>query len=113
MGGRMATHLGARGVDLLRGIIVFGYPLHPPGKPGQQRVAHLPSITAPVLIVQGEHDAFGSPQDLMPVLETMAAPVEVYTVRGGDHSLVVRGRRREEVLDEVLDVAAAWMRQQA
>jgi hypothetical protein len=40
----------------------------------------------------------------------MTAPVELHIVRGGDHSLAVSGRRREDVLGEVLDVAEAWMR---
>jgi predicted alpha/beta-hydrolase family hydrolase len=112
MGGRMATHLGATGVDGLRGIVVFGYPLHPPGKPEQLRVQHLPSISAPLLIVQGERDAFGAPAELKAPLETMQAPHELHLVHRGDHSLAVAGRRREEVLDEVLDAVAAWMRRQ-
>jgi predicted alpha/beta-hydrolase family hydrolase len=110
MGGRMATHLGAAKLDGLAGIIVFGYPLHPPGKPEQLRVQHLPSIEAPVLIVQGERDAFGSPKELKPAIETMAARVTLHTVAKGDHSLSVAGRRREEVLEQVLDVAVEWMR---
>jgi len=109
MGGRMATHLGAARLDGLGGIVVFGYPLHPPGKPEQLRISHLPDITAPVLIVQGERDAFGTPQEVRPVMDTMVAPVTMHIVHGGDHSLTVRGRRREAVLDEVLDVATAWI----
>lgn len=110
MGGRMATHLGAAALADLGGIIVFGYPLHPPGKPDQLRVEHLPSITAPVLIVQGERDSFGTPDELRPALASMKAGVDLHVVARGDHSLAVSGRRREEVLDEVLAVAAAWMR---
>jgi uncharacterized protein len=110
MGGRMATHLGASHLDGLAGIIVFGYPLHPPGRPEQRRVQHLPSIEAPVLIVQGERDAFGSPQELKPAIETMTANVTLHTVAKGDHSLAVAGRGRDEVLNEVLDVATEWMR---
>ena len=110
MGGRMATHLGATHLEGLAGIIVFGYPLHPPGKPAQLRVQHLPSIAVPVLIVQGERDAFGSPQELKPAIETMTAPVTLHAVAKGDHSLAVGGRPRDEILNEVLDVAAAWIR---
>ena len=110
MGGRMATHLGAAHLDGLAGIIVFGYPLHPPGKPEQLRVQHLPSIEAPVLIVQGERDAFGSPLELKPAIDTMTANVTLHTVAKGDHSLAVAGRRRDDILDEVLDAAVAWMR---
>jgi predicted alpha/beta-hydrolase family hydrolase len=89
---------------------VFGYPLHPPGKPSQLRVEHLPAIAAPVLIVQGERDAFGTPGELKPALESMKAPVDLHIVPRGDHSLAVAGRRREDVLGEVLDRAVAWMR---
>lgn len=110
MGGRMATHLGAAHLEGLSGIVVFGYPLHPPGKPQQLRVEHLPSIVAPVLIVQGERDTFGTPRELQPAIESMSAAVDLHVVQKGDHSLSVSGRRREEVLDEVLDVAVGWMR---
>jgi predicted alpha/beta-hydrolase family hydrolase len=113
MGGRMATHLGAARLEGLSGIVVFGYPLHPPGKPDQLRVSHLPSIAAPVLIVQGERDAFGTPLELKPALDSMTAPVQLYVVQGGDHSLAVSGRRRDSVLDDVLDVAVGWMRKSA
>jgi len=109
MGGRMATHLGAAHLDDLSGIVVFGYPLHPPGKPDQLRVAHLGSIAVPVLIVQGDRDAFGSPKELNPAIETMTAKVALHVVTRGDHSLAVSGRPRDEVLAEVLDVAVAWM----
>ena len=107
MGGRMATHLGAQGIDGLEGIIVFGYPLHPPGKPDQPRVAHLPSIAVRMLIVQGEKDTFGTPDELRPVLKTMNASVTMHVVAKGDHSLSVRGRK--DTLDEVAGVVVSWI----
>jgi len=111
MGGRMATHLGAAGPVDLSGIVVFGYPLHPPGKPLQLRVEHLPSIVAPVFIVQGERDVFGTPHELTPFLASMKAAT-MHVVDRGDHSLTVTGRPRERVLDDVLDVTVGWMRLQ-
>jgi uncharacterized protein len=110
MGGRMATHLGAAHVDGLSGVVVFGYPLHPPGKPDQLRVQHLPSISVPVLIVQGERDTFGTPLELKRALDSMTAPAELHVVQKGDHSLAVPGRRREDVLEDVLEVVTIWMR---
>jgi hypothetical protein len=109
MGGRMATHLGAQGVDGLRGIIALGYPLHPPGRPDQPRVAHLPSIAVPVMIVQGERDAFGTPSELEPVIRTMQAKVTLHVMEGGDHSLAVRGRAPDDTRAPVLDAIADWM----
>lgn len=111
MGGRMATHLGAHRLAQLKGIVVFGYPLHAPGRPEQPRTAHLPSIVAPMLIVQGERDTFGTPDELQPVLKTMTAPVTLHVVQGGDHSLTVRGARGKGVLDGVADVVGAWVRE--
>ena len=109
MGGRMATHLGAQDLPDLQGIVVFGYPLHPPGAPDKLRVAHLPAITAPVLIVQGEKDAFGSPSELEPYVRTMTAPALVHVIAGADHSLTVRSKRGSEIFDGMLQTVADWL----
>jgi predicted alpha/beta-hydrolase family hydrolase len=108
MGGRMATHLGAQGLEGLLGIVALGYPLHPPGRPDKPRSEHLPSIRVPVLIVQGERDTFGTPDELKPVIATMTAKVTLYVVAGGDHSLAVRGKRKDEAFQDVLDVVASF-----
>jgi predicted alpha/beta-hydrolase family hydrolase len=110
MGGRMATHLGAKGLDGLLGIIALGYPLHPPGRPDKPRTEHLPSIGVPVLIVQGERDTFGTPDELKPVIATMKAKVTLHVVSGGDHSLTVRGKKKDEMFQSVLDTIAQWVR---
>jgi predicted alpha/beta-hydrolase family hydrolase len=110
MGGRMATHLGAQALDGLLGIVALGYPLHPPGRPDKPRTEHLPSIRVPVLIVQGERDTFGTPDELRPVIATMKTKVTLHVVTGGDHSLTVRGRKKDEAFAEVLDVVGGWIR---
>src|SRR5262245_44386904 len=109
MGGRMATHLASQGIDGLEGVVVLGYPLHPPGQPEKRRVAHLPAIRVPVLIVQGERDTFGSPDELAPHMKTMKARVTVHAVAGADHSLNVRGKRGPEVFEQVLNLIAEWI----
>ena len=125
MGGRMATHLGAQispsnpesrtpnpdVLSPLKGIVVLGYPLHPPGAPDKLRVAHLPSITVPVLIVQGEKDAFGSPSEFAPHLKTMKAPVTLHPIAGADHSLTVRSKKGADIFEEILTVVADWMKE--
>jgi uncharacterized protein len=108
MGGRMATHLAAQGVDGLAGVIALGYPLHPPGKPEQPRSAHLPDVAVPVLVVQGERDNFGTPAELRPVIATMRAPVTLHAVAGGDHSLSVS---RKTDYDGLADLIARWIRE--
>ena len=112
MGGRMATHLGAQGLEGFRGIVALGYPLHPPGRPDKPRTEHLPSIRVPVLIVQGERDTFGTPDELQPVIATMTETnVTLHVVPGGDHSLAVRGKKKDDAFDDVLDVVARWILQ--
>jgi predicted alpha/beta-hydrolase family hydrolase len=109
MGGRMATHLAAQGLEGLRGVVVLGYPLHPPGKPDRLRVEHLPEITVPVLVVQGERDAFGAPEELRPHLARVPGGATVHSVPGGDHSLGVRGVKPERLREELAAVIVAWI----
>ncbi len=90
MGGRMATHVAAADATLpIAGLVLLGYPLHPPGKPDQRRDKHLPAITRPMLFVQGERDAFGTPAELAPALSTVDPPPTLHVVQKGDHSLKV------------------------
>jgi predicted alpha/beta-hydrolase family hydrolase len=96
----------------IRGIVALGYPLHPPGKPEQLRAAHLPHIRIPMLIVQGERDPFGTPDELRPVLATVPANVTLHVVENGDHSLA-RSRGADAMAStyaEIQDVVANWIR---
>ena len=87
MGGRIATHLAAADPDLpIEGVVLLGYPLHPPGRPDQKRDKHLPSIHRPMLFVQGSRDAFGLPAELMSVLLQLTPPPALEVVNDGDHS---------------------------
>ena len=116
MGGRIATQVaaadGADGSDTgVDGLVLLGYPLHPPGRPDKPRTAHLPSVTAPMLFVQGERDAFGTPDELRPVLAT-CADAELVTVDGGDHSFKTRGKNTRpaaELYEKVTGQIARWL----
>src|SRR5512140_974362 len=112
MGGRIATHLAAAAGDdravripdpgspiPISGVILLGYPLHPPGKPEQLRAAHLPNIRVPMLFVQGERDTFGTPAELRPILDGLKTDVVLHVVERGDHSLAPS--RRKEVIASV------------
>ena len=116
MGGRIASQVIAEDVRAGRdpgvaGLVFLGYPLHPPGRPDKPRAAHLPTIAAPMLFVQGSRDAFGRPDELRPVLAD-CADAELVVVEGGDHSFRVRGRDApsiEEVYARVQDAIAGWI----
>ena len=116
MGGRIASQTVAADVRAGRdpgvaGLVLLGYPLHPPGRPDKLRAAHLPTIAAPMLFVQGSRDAFGRPDELRPVLAE-CADAELVVVEGGDHSFKVRGgdaRALEDVYTTVQDAIANWM----
>ena len=124
LGGRMASHVAAaRDVgdaaagtwwDRLRGLVFLGYPLHPPGKPQQVRVSHLPHIIHPMLVVQGARDAFGTPAELRLFFDVLPAASEIYTVQHGGHSLDVTkrsGLSQAAVLSAAQDRVAAWVRE--
>jgi uncharacterized protein len=111
MGGRMATHLAASAVPGISGVVVFGYPLHPPGRPDAPRVAHLPAIRVPMLVIQGARDPFGTPKELRPALDTVPAPVTLHVVEGGDHGFRVRGVPAAETQTTVVEVVAGWLRE--
>ena len=113
MGGRIASYLAAREAQSrlgLAGLIVLGYPLHPPGKPDQLRTEHLHRITIPTLVVQGSRDPFGTPGELEPWFNRPAATVAV--VENGDHSFAVpKGSKQSQadVLAGIQERIARWI----
>jgi hypothetical protein len=113
LGGRMASHVAAAGLDDLAGLVLLGYPLHPPGQPERLRAAHLARIRVPMLFVQGTRDAFGTPDELAPLLTPLGPAVRVHVVEGGDHSFAVPKRgpvSQAEVFARVQDEIARWLR---
>jgi predicted alpha/beta-hydrolase family hydrolase len=87
MGGRIASQVAAADPELaITGLVFLGYPLHPPGKPTERRDKHLPSIARPMLFVQGTRDAFGTPDELAPILAPLEPSPAVHVVAHGDHS---------------------------
>ena len=114
MGGRIASQVAA-GLSDLAGIVLLGYPLHPPGKPRQQRIKHLPAIAAPVLFVQGTRDSFGTEDELRPVVEALPS-AQLYLVKDGDHSFKVpkrAGIAQEQIYAAIQDKIADWLLQSA
>jgi predicted alpha/beta-hydrolase family hydrolase len=115
MGGRMATMVAASDEPVahpIAGVVALGYPLHPPGRPQQLRVAHLPAIAVPLLVVQGTGDQFGGPDELAPHLASLGARATIHRVERGDHSFKVTGlpKGSPPVIEGILDAVAAWCR---
>jgi predicted alpha/beta-hydrolase family hydrolase len=115
MGGRIASQAAAKGgLDPApAGLIYFGYPLHPPGKPAQRRDAHLPKIGRPMLFLHGTRDPFGSPAEMTTLAAGLGPSATLALVEGGDHSLVRPKRQDPEgrSLEDAMNVAARWMRE--
>ena len=111
MGGRIATHIAAQGVEDVAGIVLLGYPLHPPGQPEKRRDAHLPEIKVPVLFVQGSADTFGTGDEIKALLPTMR-DATLHLIDGGDHSFKVRGgaAKVDAAFIVAIDAVAGWIR---
>ena len=111
MGGRIASQVAAQGDERIKGLVFLGYPLHPPGQPQKLRTDHWPSIKAPMLFVQGTRDAFGTPDEINPILKKLKMKATVYVVDTGDHSLKVQksaGVAQDAVYERVMDKIVEW-----
>ncbi|TMO78254.1 alpha/beta hydrolase [Pseudoalteromonas sp. S3776] len=88
MGGRMASMLACTSAQPIAGVLAFGYPFHPPGKPEKLRTEHFADIPCPFLVLQGERDTFGTREEL----KTLSMPKQPSFVwlSDGDHSLKPR-----------------------
>ena len=111
MGGRAASMMAAEGFGC-DGLLLLAYPLHPPGKPGQLRVAHLPRIRVPVLCINGTRDAFCTKELMDRALESVSAPWTMHWLEGADHSFHVlksSGRTDADVYAEIGAQSARWL----
>lgn len=120
MGGRMTSTAAAEGPLLegtgrreVRGLVFFGFPLHPAGKPGTGRADHLDEVRLPMLFVQGDRDRLADLGLLLPVLDRLGDRARLHVVPGADHGFHVlkrSGRSDAEVMDEAAEAASEWIR---
>jgi len=111
MGGRAASMLAAEGFEA-DGLLLLAYPLHPAGKPEQLRDAHLPSITMPVLCINGTRDALCTKSIMDDVLTRVGPNWVMQWEEGADHSFHVlksSGRTDAQVVQSIAAGAALWL----
>ena len=112
-GGRMTSRAhAAEPLPECRGIVLFGFPLHPPDKPGTERAEHLAQAGGPLLFLQGTRDELAPLPRLRPVVKRLGARATLHIVDGADHGfdvLVRSGRSRDAVMEELAATTAAWM----
>jgi uncharacterized protein len=112
MGGRM-TSLAAAEAPLpgVRGLVFFGFPLHPAGRPSTERAEHLEKVRLPMLFLQGERDRLADVDLLRPVCAGLGERATLHVVPDADHSFHVpkrSGRSDDEVLAELARIVAQW-----
>src|SRR3989441_119448 len=87
-GGRMTSTAQAEApLPGVRGLVFLGFPLHPPGRPGDSRAEHLARVQIPMLFLQGDRDDFADLKLLKPVVSGLGDRATLQLVEGGDHSL--------------------------
>ena len=113
MGGRIASMVAAspESSAAADAVALFAYPLHPPGKPEQLRVAHFATLKAPTLFVSGTNDSFGTPDELRAATKPLKKAKLQFLDRA-DHGFAVpksSGRTREDVWVEAVDAFVDWL----
>jgi predicted alpha/beta-hydrolase family hydrolase len=112
MGGRMTSQAAAQGpLEGVRGLVFFGFPLHPPNLPGTKRADHLAKVTAPMLFLQGTRDTLADLKLLRPVCVKLGSRATLHVIETADHSfhtLKKSGRNDAAVLRELAETASSW-----
>lgn len=111
-GGRMSSQAASLGLlGGVRGLVFFGFPLHPPNKPGTKRAEHLAKVQIPMLFLQGTRDALADLQLLRPICKDLASLTTLHIIETADHSFHVlksSGKTDAEVLRELAQTTASW-----
>lgn len=112
MGGRMTSQAAADGLrEGVKGLIFFGFPLHPPNRPGTKRADHLAKVSQPMLFLQGTRDAFADLKLLRPIVAKLGPRATLHIIDGADHSFHVlksSGKTDADVLADLADVTSSW-----
>ncbi len=112
-GGRMTSTAASEGLlENVKGIVFFGYPLHPPGKPSNERAVHLYKVNIPMLFLQGSRDALATLDLLKPVIKKLSKDAELFLIEGADHSFHCPkeyGLKDGEVVEMICKEVKRWI----
>jgi predicted alpha/beta-hydrolase family hydrolase len=112
-GGRMTSQAQAASpLPAVCGLVFLGFPLHPPGKPSNERAKHLFDIRIPMLFLQGARDEFADLQLLEPLCQELGTRATLKLFQDADHSFHVparSGRKDSEVRLEMLTTMVDWI----
>jgi predicted alpha/beta-hydrolase family hydrolase len=86
-GGRQATMLAADDPEVAAALLLFSYPLHPPGRPDRFRTEHFPRLQVPAVFVHGAADPFGSIEELRSAASLIPARTRIIPIAGAGHDL--------------------------
>ncbi|MEJ2363766.1 MAG: hypothetical protein P8017_03640, partial [Deltaproteobacteria bacterium] len=112
LGGRVASQMVGEGLLPADGLILLGYPLHPPGKKEKVRDSHLYRISIPTLFFAGTRDSLCDLGLLRSVLARLTAPWHLETIEGGDHSFRVpksAGLTEKEIHQRITEKTNRWL----
>jgi predicted alpha/beta-hydrolase family hydrolase len=111
-GGRMSSQAASQQLlEGVRGLVFFGFPLHPPNKPGSKRAEHLAKVQIPMLFLQGTRDTLADLKLLRPICNDLGKLATLHVVETGDHSFHVlksSGKSDADVLRELAQTTASW-----
>jgi len=94
-GGRQASMLVAEEPELVDGLLLLSYPLHPPRKPDELRTKHFPKLNTPAFFVHGTRDPFGSIAEMSAALKLIPAQRVLFEVESAGHDLRAKGKGDE------------------
>jgi uncharacterized protein len=107
-GGRMSSqYVANKNPSGVNGIVFYGFPLHAPGKPDNQRAGHLKSIKIPMLFLQGTNDALAS----LPLIEKVCEELPSATLvkfEGADHSFKIK---KSDAMNDLISNTSKWMKE--
>jgi uncharacterized protein len=106
-GGRQSTMLAAAEPNLVEGLLLLSYPLHPPRKPDQLRTQHLPNLRNRCLFVHGTRDPFGSIEEMRKALQLIPPETRLLTIEGAGHDLDFK-KPQAAAEDRVAQIVSAF-----